>query len=55
MIWSIKVLMGGVPQYHPETILGEFIVIFTRFFGLVLFGLLIGLISKVTKKILLKK
>ena len=54
MIWSIKVLMGGVPQYHPETIWGEFIVIFTRFFGLVLFGLLIGLISKITKKILLQ-
>ncbi len=51
MIWSVKVLMGGVSQYHPETISGELISIFTRFVGVVLFALMINLIAKVSKKI----
>jgi hypothetical protein len=53
MIWSSKVLMGGIPQAMPETFQGEFVTITTRFMGLVLFSLLISIIGGSVKKILL--
>ena len=40
MIWSAKVLLGGVPQITPTTIFGDVVIILTRFVGLLLFGLL---------------
>lgn len=53
MIWSSKVLLGGVPQAMPDTYFGEFIVIITRFIGLALFGLLINIIGGSIKRLLL--
>jgi len=52
MLWSAKVLLGGTPQASPDTISGEIIVIFLRFVGLVLFGLLINIIGGGVKKLL---
>lgn len=53
MIWSMKVLLGGVPQVMPQTIAGELITIFTRFMGLVLFSLLISIVGGSVKRVLL--
>lgn len=53
MIWSSKVLLGGVPQVMPQTVSGEMVVIFTRFMGLVLFSLLISIVGGSVKKLLL--
>ncbi len=53
MIWSTKVLLGGVPQAMPNTISGEFVTIFTRFMGLILFSLLISIVGGSIKKLLL--
>ena len=55
MLWSGKVLMGGVPQAMPQTILGEFVTIGTRFMGLLLFGLLINIAGGSIKRLLLGK
>jgi len=52
MIWSAKVILGGVPQYIPETIWGEIVTILARFTGLVLFGLLITVVGGLVKKLL---
>lgn len=53
MIWSSKVLLGGVPQAMPETFPGEFVTILTRFMGLILFSLLISIVSGSVKRLLL--
>lgn len=45
MIWSAKVILGGVPQHLPETYFGEFVTIGARFAGLLLFGLLINIMA----------
>ena len=51
MLWSIKVLLGGVYQIPPETIGGEFVLIFTRFSGLVLLAFIVSFASSILKKI----
>jgi voltage-gated potassium channel len=53
MLWSSKVVLGGVPQEMPQTIAGELVVIGTRFVGLILFGLLISITGASVKRILL--
>ena len=53
MLWAVKVTIGGIPQYMPETVWGEFITIGSRFFGLLLFGLLIAITGQAFKKLLL--
>ncbi len=45
MIWSSKVLLGGISQAMPETIFGEIVAVLTRFMGLVLFSLLISIVG----------
>lgn len=52
MVWSAKVIMGGVPQHMPATVWGELVTIGTRFFGLLLFGLMISIMGNTLKKIL---
>ncbi|MBU1167902.1 ion transporter [Patescibacteria group bacterium] len=52
MIWSAKVLLGGVSLYMPETVPGEFVTIGTRFTGMVLFGLLITVVGSGIKRLL---
>lgn len=53
MIWSSKVLLGGVPQAMPQTVPGEVITILTRFMGLVLFSLLISIVGGSVTRLLL--
>lgn len=52
MIWSSKVVLGGFKVLEPYTISGQLIMIFGRFIGLVLFGLLITVVGGFVKKLL---
>lgn len=54
-IWSTKILLGGVFSEGAQTVVGELIVITTRFLGLILFGLLINIVGGALKKILFGK
>lgn len=47
MWWSLKVFMAGIPVTEPVTALGEFFFVLTRFVGLLLLGLLIGVVGNV--------
>jgi voltage-gated potassium channel len=47
MWWSLKVFMAGIPVMEPVTLLGEFFFVVTRFVGLLLLGLLIGVVGNV--------
>jgi hypothetical protein len=42
--------MGGIYQISPETLSGEIIMVVTRFFGIILFGILILLINNIFRK-----
>ncbi len=55
LLWSTKVLLGGVASTSANTPWGEIIVIITRFIGLILFGLLVNIIGGILKKILFGK
>lgn len=47
MWWSLKVFMAGIPVAEPVTQLGECFFVLTRFVGLMLLGLLIGVVGNV--------
>jgi voltage-gated potassium channel len=47
MWWSLKVFMAGIPVTEPVTMPGEFFFVLTRFVGLMLLGLLIGVVGNV--------
>jgi voltage-gated potassium channel len=47
MWWSLKVFMAGIPVTEPVTQLGEFFFVLTRFVGLLLLGLLVGVVGNV--------
>jgi voltage-gated potassium channel len=53
MWWSLKVFMAGIPVVEPVTALGEFFFVVTRFVGLLLLGLLIGVVGNVFKVMVL--
>ena len=55
MWWSLKVFMAGIPVVEPVTQLGEFFFVLTRFVGLLLLGLLIGVVGNVFKTLVLGK
>lgn len=52
MLWVAKVIVGGVAQSAPATILGDITIILTRFTGLLLFGLLIYVVGSSVNKFL---
>lgn len=52
MLWSMKLLLGGVTQVTPSSLIGEIIAVMARFTGLILFGLLIALVGNGVKRIL---
>jgi len=52
MWWSLKVFMAGIPVTEPVTALGEFFFVLTRFVGLLLLGLLIGVVGNVFRGLL---
>ncbi len=53
MWWSLKVFMAGIPVVEPVTALGEFFFVLTRFVGLLLLGLLIGVVGNVFRVVLM--
>jgi len=55
MWWSLKVFMAGIPVTEPVTQLGEFFFVLTRFVGLLLLGLLIGVVGNVFRVVLGEK
>lgn len=55
MWWSFKVFMAGIPVVEPQTGLGETFFVLTRFVGLLLFGLLIGVVGNIFKVLVLGK
>mgnify|MGYP000982237198 FL=1 len=55
MWWSLKVFMAGIPVVEPVTALGEFFFVLTRFVGLLLLGLLIGVVGNVFRVVLMGK
>ena len=55
MWWSFKVFMGGMPVVTPETTWGDGVYVFTRFVGLLLLGLLVGVVGNIFRLLLLKK
>jgi len=55
MWWSLKVFMAGIPVVEPVTQLGEFFFVVTRFVGLLLLGLLVGVVGNVFRGLLNRK
>lgn len=55
MWWSFKVFMGSLPVTLPETALGEALLVTTRFVGLLLLGLLVGVVGNIFRSLLLAK
>lgn len=52
MWWSLKVFMAGITVVEPVTVLGEFFFVVTRFIGLLLLGLLVGVVGNVFQSLL---
>jgi len=55
MLWAAKVTLGGVPIASPSTLAGDVLMLCTRFFGLLLFGLLIAITGKGLERLLFGK
>lgn len=55
MWWSLKVFMAGIPVVEPVTFLGEIFFVLTRFVGLLLLGLLVGVVGNVFRVVLVGK
>ena len=53
MWWSLKVFLGSIYVAEPLTALGEFFFVLTRFVGLLLLGLLIGVVGNVFRVVLM--
>jgi voltage-gated potassium channel len=53
MWWSFKVYLSGVPVVAPQTVLGEVFFVITRFVGLLLLGLLIGVVGNIFRVLML--
>jgi hypothetical protein len=52
MWWAFKVFLSGIPVTQPETVLGESFYVATRFIGLLLLGLLVGVVGNVFRVLL---
>lgn len=55
MWWSLKVFMAGIPVTEPQTDLGWAFFVLTRFIGLLLFGLLVGVVGNIFRTMVLGK
>lgn len=53
MWWSLKVFMAGIPVMEPQTDLGGIFFVLTRFIGLLLLGLLVGVVGNVFKVVMM--
>lgn len=47
MWWSLKVFLGSITVPEPTTFLGETFYVLTRFVGLLLLGLLVGVVGNI--------
>jgi voltage-gated potassium channel len=52
MWWSLKVFLGSIVVADPATALGEFFFVLTRFIGLLLLGLLVGVVGNIFRSFL---
>ncbi len=55
MYWAFSVFLGGLPAPIPPGTAGTTIFILTKFCGMALFGLLIGVIGKIFNQLILGK
>lgn len=55
MYWAFSVFLGGLPAPIPPGTEGTLIFIFTKFCGMILFGLLVGVVGKVFNQLILGK
>lgn len=55
MWWSFKVFLAGIAVPVPETAAGEFLHVLTRFVGLLLLGLLVGIVGNLFRLTLVTK
>lgn len=53
MWWSLKVFMAGIPVVEPQTDLGGVFFVLTRFIGLLLLGLLVGVVGNVFRVLMM--
>lgn len=53
MWWSLKVFLGSVVVTEPVTFIGELLYVLTRFVGLLLLGLLVGVVGNVFRTLLM--
>lgn len=53
MYWAFSVFLGGLPAPIPEGTFGTTIFIITKFCGMALFGLLVGVVSKMFNQLIL--
>lgn len=53
MWWTFKIIVGGLGSYAPTTTVGVVLLVATRFVGLILFGLLVGLLGTLMRKTLI--
>ena len=51
MWWSFKVFMAGIPVVTPATEIGEVLFVLTRFTGMLLLGLLLGVVGNIFRSI----
>lgn len=55
MVWALKVFLIGIPVEYPTTTGGQIAHMLTRFLGLVVFGVLIGIVGKYLEQALYGK
>jgi len=55
MWWSLKVFLSGISVAEPVTAVGEFFFVITRFIGLLLLGLLIGVVGNLFRTLVMGK
>jgi voltage-gated potassium channel len=53
MYWALRVILGGLPVAQPETFGGTIVIILARFTSMILFGIVIGLVGVMLRRILI--
>jgi len=53
MYWAFVLIVGGISHTPPETAVGTAILVFARFTSMIFFGMLIGLMGTIMRKVLI--
>lgn len=53
MWWSLKVFLGSIAVATPDTPIGEAFYVLTRFIGLLLLGLLVGVVGNIFRQLVI--